>query len=111
MKILIADDNTDHVLTLSTLLEGEGFEVRTASQAEQILPLTESFRAISAALSRQSPDTGRAPRSFILCACTSPPSVRVESSMTPASQTIVSQGRRWAARFASATGPKRPAIC
>jgi CheY-like chemotaxis protein len=44
MKILIADDNTDHVLTLSTLLEGEGFDVRTASQAEQILPLTESFR-------------------------------------------------------------------
>lgn len=44
MKILIADDNADHVLTLSTLLEGEGFDVRTASQAEEILPLTESFR-------------------------------------------------------------------
>src|SRR5688572_5442782 len=60
--------------------------------------LTESFRAISAALSRQSPDTGRAPCSFILRASTSPPSVRMDSSMTPASQTSVSQGRRRAAR-------------
>jgi len=44
MKVLIADDNQDHVLTLSTLLEGEGFDVRAALQAEEILPLTESFR-------------------------------------------------------------------
>ena len=44
MKILIADDNRDHVLTLSTLLEGEGFDVRTALHAEEILPLTETFR-------------------------------------------------------------------
>lgn len=44
MKVLIADDNKDHVLTLATLLEGEGFEVKTAVEAEHILPLTESFR-------------------------------------------------------------------
>jgi CheY-like chemotaxis protein len=44
MKVLIADDNRDHVLTLSTLLEGEGFDVRTALHAEEIVPLTESFR-------------------------------------------------------------------
>jgi CheY-like chemotaxis protein len=44
MKVLIADDNADQVLTLSTLLEGEGFDVRSVSQAEQILPLTEAFR-------------------------------------------------------------------
>ena len=44
MKILIADDNTDHVLTLSVLLEGEGYEVRTTSEAEDVLPLAASFR-------------------------------------------------------------------
>lgn len=44
MKVLIADDNKDHVLTLATLLEGEGFEVKSAVEAEHILPLTESFR-------------------------------------------------------------------
>lgn len=44
MKVLIADDNKDHVLTLSTLLEGEGFEVKCATEAEQILPLTDTFR-------------------------------------------------------------------
>jgi len=43
MKILIADDNADHVLTLSVLLEGEGFEVRTACDPEEILPLAASF--------------------------------------------------------------------
>ena len=43
MKVLIADDNVDHVLTLSTLLESEGFDVRTALNAEEILPLTEEF--------------------------------------------------------------------
>jgi len=44
MKILIADDNSDHVLTLSVLLEGEGFEVRTTCEAEDILPLAASFQ-------------------------------------------------------------------
>jgi len=44
MKVLIADDNKDHVLTLSTLLEGEGFDVKSVTEAEDILPLTESFR-------------------------------------------------------------------
>jgi CheY-like chemotaxis protein len=43
MKILIADDNADHVLTLSVLLEGEGYEVRSACDAEEILPLAASF--------------------------------------------------------------------
>ena len=44
MKVLIADDNKDHVLTLSTLLEGEGFDVRSACEAEDIVPLAERFR-------------------------------------------------------------------
>lgn len=44
MKVLIADDNADHVLTLSMLLECEGFEVRSALQAQEIVPLVESFR-------------------------------------------------------------------
>ena len=44
MKILIADDNADHVLTLSVLLEGEGFEVRTTTEAEDILPLAAGFQ-------------------------------------------------------------------
>ena len=43
MKILIADDNVDHVLTLATLLEEEGFEVCSTTQAEEIVPLAESF--------------------------------------------------------------------
>lgn len=44
MKILIADDNSDHVLTLAVLLEGEGFAVKTACDAEEILPLAASFQ-------------------------------------------------------------------
>ena len=43
MKVLIADDNVDHVMTLSALLEADGFDVRTAHRAEDILPLTRSF--------------------------------------------------------------------
>jgi CheY-like chemotaxis protein len=44
LKILLADDNADQLLTLSVLLEGEGFDVRAASRAEDILPLAASFR-------------------------------------------------------------------
>ena len=43
MKVLIADDNVDHVLTLSALLEADGFDVKSAHRAEDILPLTRSF--------------------------------------------------------------------
>jgi DNA-binding response OmpR family regulator len=43
MKVLIADDNVDHVMTLAALLEADGFDVRSAHRAEDIVPLTRSF--------------------------------------------------------------------
>jgi len=41
--ILIVDDNPHNLKLASVLLMGEGYEVRTASDAEQALELLESF--------------------------------------------------------------------
>ncbi|MGQ0652499.1 MAG: response regulator [Betaproteobacteria bacterium] len=43
-RVLVVDDNRDAVLTLTTLLEDEGFEARGVYHAEHVLPLARNFR-------------------------------------------------------------------
>jgi CheY-like chemotaxis protein len=44
LRVLIADDDRDSALTLSTLLEIEGFEVRTVHGGQEALDAAREFR-------------------------------------------------------------------
>lgn len=43
VRVLIVDDEVDTVLTLTTLLQDEGFEVRSANSGEKALRALEAF--------------------------------------------------------------------
>jgi two-component system, chemotaxis family, CheB/CheR fusion protein len=42
-RVLIADDNADAVLTLSTLLDGAGYDVRGVHTGTEVLPAVSAF--------------------------------------------------------------------
>jgi CheY-like chemotaxis protein len=44
LRVLIADDDRDSVLTLATLLEMEGYEVRAVNGGQEALDLAREFR-------------------------------------------------------------------
>lgn len=44
LRVLIADDDRDGALTLSTLLELEGYEVRTVHGGQEALDMARDFR-------------------------------------------------------------------
>jgi CheY-like chemotaxis protein len=44
LRVLIADDDRDSVLTLATLLELEGYEVRAVNGGQEALDLAREFR-------------------------------------------------------------------
>lgn len=56
LKILIADDNRDAVATLTTLLEGEGHEVRGVYRSADVLGVESAFRPDVVILDLQMPD-------------------------------------------------------
>jgi DNA-binding response OmpR family regulator len=56
VRILIADDNPDAVLTLTTLLDCEGYEVRGVNRGSEVLPAVREFHPDAVLLDIKMPE-------------------------------------------------------
>lgn len=43
LRVLVADDDRDEVLTLGVLLDQEGFELRVVQRGDQVIPMVREF--------------------------------------------------------------------
>ena len=65
-SILIVDDNIDNLDLTQILLEGEGFQVRVAEDADQALKILETYRPHLILMDIQLPGTGWVGGCFLL---------------------------------------------